>query len=124
MNSVVQRQLYLMQNNGYRKAQAYDVARKEFYHYRHIEAVEQRVAKEEALATGAWFGKGPMEVSMELEDKQFEDWKAWALAEVERERQVAGAAYTGGVEEVEIPTETAPGIALEGDIIEESTAVP
>jgi small subunit ribosomal protein S23 len=103
-----------MQNQGYRKQQAYDAARKEFYHYRHIEAVEQRVAREEAMSTGAYFGKGPLEISMELEDKQFENWKAWALAEVEREKQMAGAAYTGNIEEEESPA--TPTIALDGEV--------
>jgi small subunit ribosomal protein S23 len=121
-NSVVQRQLYLMQNQGYRKQQAYDAARKEFYHYRHIEAVEQRVAREEAMATGAYFGKGPLEISMELEDKQFENWKAWALAEVEREKQLAGAAYTGNIDEEESSLVEAPTVSLDGEIDMEATA--
>lgn len=63
--------------------QAYDVARKEFYALRHEEEVERRVQREEALWTGAYFGKGALEVGMELEDKSYESWKAWATKEVE-----------------------------------------
>lgn len=93
--SVVQRQMWLMQHEGLDEAQAYDKARKEFYFYRHREDVERRVAKEEALATGAYFGKGPIEIGMELENQQWEDWKAWALKEIEKEKQKAEAAYSG-----------------------------
>ena len=93
--SVVQRQMWLMQHEGLDEAQAYDKARKEFYFYRHREDVERRVAKEEALATGAYFGKGPIEIGMELENQQWEEWKAWALKEMEKEKQQAGAAYSG-----------------------------
>jgi len=93
--SVVQRQIWLMQHEGLNEAQAYDKARKEFYFYRHREDVERRVTKEEALATGAYFGKGPIEIGMELENQQWEDWKAWALKEIEKEKQQAGAAYSG-----------------------------
>ncbi|KAF2430732.1 mitochondrial ribosomal protein [Tothia fuscella] len=97
--SVIQRQLHLMHHENHTKSHAYDVARKEYYHYRHFEAVEQQVAKEEALAYGAYFGKGPNEISMGLEDRQFEDWKEWAIKQTEREKQIAGAAYSGNVEE-------------------------
>jgi len=93
--SVVQRQMWLMQHEGLDEAQAYDKARKEFYFYRHREDVERRVTKEEALATGAYFGKGPIEIGMELENQQWEEWKVWALKEMEKEKQQAGAAYSG-----------------------------
>ncbi len=93
--SVVQRQMWLMQHEGLDEAQAYDKARKEFYFYRHREDVERRVAKEEALVTGAYFGKGPIEIGMELENQQWEDWKVWALKEVEKQKQQAVAAYSG-----------------------------
>ncbi|KAG9238400.1 37S ribosomal protein S25, mitochondrial [Amylocarpus encephaloides] len=82
--SVVQRQLYLMDVEGKQKMEAYDIARKEFYALRHEEEVERRVAKEEALWSGAYFGKGPLEVGMELEDKVYEEWKDWALIQAER----------------------------------------
>lgn len=97
---MVQRQQYLMEHGlhpGYPldKAAAYDQARKEFYEIRHFEDVERRVAKEEALATGAYFGKGPLEIGMELEDKKYEEWKAWAIKESAQLRQASGAAYSG-----------------------------
>ena len=60
---------------------AYDQARKELYRYRHAQEVEQRVAREEALASGAFFGQGPLEIGNYLEDKQYEDWRKWAEKE-------------------------------------------
>jgi len=78
--------------------QAYDIARKEFYRLRHREEVERRVAKEEALWTGAYFGKGVIEIGMGLEDKTYEKWKGWALKEVEAIEMQKAAAYTGAVD--------------------------
>lgn len=76
-------------------AKAYDQARKEFYEVRLQQDVERRVAKEEALATGAYFGKTTLQVGMELEDKIFEEWKAWAANEVIQQDQRRAAMYTG-----------------------------
>lgn len=73
---------------------AYDIARGEFYALRHEEDVERRVAKEEALSTGAYFGKSILEIGMELEDRSYEDWKTWAIKEVELQNQEKDAAYT------------------------------
>ena len=78
-----------------KNAQAYDVARKEFYDLRQEEEVERRVAKEEALSVGAYFGKSVLEVGMELEDKTYESWKEWATKEVEAIERQRDAAYTG-----------------------------
>jgi small subunit ribosomal protein S23 len=87
-------------------AQAYDVARKEFYALRHEEEVERRVAREEASWTGAYFGKSALEVGMELEDKTYESWKAWATKEAEAIDLQRNAAYTGtGNEEEEADVE-------------------
>lgn len=94
--SVIQRQLWLLNNvTGMTSEKAYDQARKEFYALRHQEDVERRVAKEEALATGAYFGKSTLEVGMELEDKTYEDWKEWAQTEVEMIEQQKNSQYTG-----------------------------
>ncbi|KAK7732864.1 mitochondrial ribosomal small subunit component [Botryosphaeria dothidea] len=93
--SVVQRQRWLMQHAGKDKASAYDQARKEFYEYRHREEIEQRIAKEEAQAVGAYFGKGPLEVGMGLENQAFEEWKVWAIKEIELQRQAQAAMYSG-----------------------------
>ena len=92
---MVQRQLWLIHNGGLSTSEAYDMARKEFYDLRHQEEVERRVAKEEALWTGAYFGKGPLEIGMELEDKTYEQWKVWATKEVEALERQRDAAYTG-----------------------------
>lgn len=76
------------------KDEAYDIARKEFYALRHAEEVERRVAKEEAMWTGAYFGKGALEVGMELEDKTYNQWYDWAVKNVETLDRDRDAAYT------------------------------
>lgn len=78
------------------RAKAYDQARKEFYDLRLQEDVRRSVAKEEAIATGAYFGKTALDIGMELENKQFEDWKKWAEGEVVLAQQKHAAMYTGG----------------------------
>jgi small subunit ribosomal protein S23 len=77
------------------RREAYDQARKEFYNLRHEEDVERMVAKEEAMATGAYFGKSRLEIGMDLEDKEFESWKEWAVHETAMMEQMKSAAYTG-----------------------------
>ena len=94
--SVIQRQMWLQDNVHYRApARAYDQARKEFYKVRLQEDIQRRVAKEEALATGAYFNKSTLDIGMELEDKQYEEWKAWAIKEVNDAEQRRNAMYTG-----------------------------
>ncbi|KZF25731.1 mitochondrial ribosomal protein [Xylona heveae TC161] len=94
--SVIQRQLWLLNNvPEMTVARAYDQAREEFYALRHEEEVERRVAKEEALSTGAYFGKNYLEVGMELENKAFEQWKEWASQMVTAAEQARTAAYSG-----------------------------
>jgi small subunit ribosomal protein S23 len=105
--SVIQRQLHLMSAHNISKAHAYDIARREYYSARHIDAVETRVAREEAMSYGAYFGKSAIEISQGLEDAQFENWKTWALAQVERERQIAGSAYSGQVAEEDVSEKVA-----------------
>jgi small subunit ribosomal protein S23 len=84
-----------MNHGGLSQTQAYDVARKEFYALRQEEEVERRIAKEEALWVGAYFGKSVLEVGAELEDKTYESWKAWATKEIEAIERQRDAAYTG-----------------------------
>jgi len=120
--SVIQRQLWLSQNvPGMTLAKAYDQARKEFYALRHEEDIERRVAKEEALSTGAYFGKSRLEVSMGIEDQVFEEWKEWAMKEAETTEAQRNAVYTGldmedaetaipAVEEPEDITEATPRV--------------
>jgi small subunit ribosomal protein S23 len=62
------------------------------------EEVERRVAKEEAISTGAYFGPSILDIGMQLEDKEYENWKAWAQKEVEMFEQRNAAMYTGGVQ--------------------------
>lgn len=114
--SVVQRQMWLMKNKGFSKARAYDEARKEFYKHRHLQDVRRRIAKEEALHVGAYFGKGPLEIGMALEDKAFESWKEWAGKMIEDEQQMRAQLFSGPqqpTEEAEALVEGAPEDALE-----------
>lgn len=94
--SVVRRQLWLQHNEPtLSKAEAYDKARKEFYKFRLLEDTERRVAREEALYTGAQFGPSAMEIGMKLEDAEYERWKVWAGKQVEIAKQKQAAMYTG-----------------------------
>jgi small subunit ribosomal protein S23 len=87
--------MWLMKNRGRSKAAAYDQARREFYHHRHLNEIRTRIAKEEAMHVGAYFGKGPLEVGMELENKAWEDWKAWANQQIEEEQSVRAQMFSG-----------------------------
>lgn len=77
-------------------AGAYDKARHEFYKLRMKEETELRIAKEEAMATGAYFGKSYIEIGMDLEDKEYERWKEWAKKEIQTLENVRNSAYTEG----------------------------
>ena len=87
--------MWLMKNRSKSKAAAYDQARREFYHHRHLNEIRTRIAKEEAMHVGAYFGKGPLEVGMELENKAWEDWKAWANQQIEEEQSVRAQMFSG-----------------------------
>jgi small subunit ribosomal protein S23 len=91
----VQRQSWLMRKAGLTEAAAYDKARKELYKTRHAREIESRIAKEEARAYGAFFGKGPLEVGMDLEDVQYANWVEWAKKENMMLQAQRSNAYTG-----------------------------
>ncbi|KAF2718197.1 hypothetical protein K431DRAFT_315090 [Polychaeton citri CBS 116435] len=93
--AVVQRQKWLLNNTDTSPAAAYDTARKELYRARHAQEIERRVAREEALATGAYFGMSPLDVGNKLEDEQVENWKAWAEKEVIALKQLQGGGFGG-----------------------------
>ncbi|KAI1741002.1 mitochondrial ribosomal protein S25 [Xylaria scruposa] len=103
--SVVQRQLWMMHNvEGMTEEKAYDTVRREFYALRHEEDVERRIAKEEAMKVGAYFGMSSTQVSMELEDQQYESWKKWASKQISNVEAEKDAAYTnfGAAEEADM----------------------
>lgn len=87
--------MWLMKHRGFTKPHAYDVARREFYRQRHMEDIRRRVAKEEALHVGAYFGKGPLEIGMELEDKTWESWKRWAREQIDDEDAARAQLFSG-----------------------------
>ena len=92
---MIQRQLWLLHNvPDITKEEAYDRARREFYHLRLQEDIERRVAKEEAEAYGAYWGKSTSEVGMELEDKERDRWLAYAEKELDRIQQLR-ASFAG-----------------------------
>ena len=76
--------MWLMKHAHMTKPAAYDRARKEFYQVRREQEIERRIAKEEALHYGAYFGKSTLEVSEELEDEVWEKWKEKAVAHLEQ----------------------------------------
>lgn len=88
-----------MKHKSLSKASAYDQARREFYAHRHLAEVRSRIAKEEALHVGAYFGKGPLEIGMELEDKSWENWKVWAGQQIEDEQAMRAQMFSGTQED-------------------------
>ncbi|KAF5637511.1 mitochondrial ribosomal small subunit [Fusarium sp. NRRL 25303] len=99
---VVQRQLWLMEKEKLSEKKAYDITRREFYRLRQEEEIEKRVALEEAKHVGAYFGKSRIDVSHQLEDREFENWKIWAGKETERQEASRNSEIEDfGLEEVE-----------------------
>lgn len=84
-----------MNNKSLSKASAYDQARREFYAHRHLSEIRSRIAKEEAQHVGAYFGKGPLEVGMELEDQSWENWKKWAASQIDDEQAMRAQMFSG-----------------------------
>ncbi|SMQ55952.1 unnamed protein product [Zymoseptoria tritici ST99CH_3D7] len=113
--AVVQRQQHLMKAESLPAAKAYDRARKELYRARHFREVQQRVAREEALAQGAYFGPGPLQIGMQIEDKMYENWKEWAVKEIAAAKALAGSAYTGLEQQASI----IEGISDESEALQE-----
>ncbi len=106
---VVQRQLHLLQTvPDITVSQAYDKARKEFYDIRRQEDIQRRVAAEEAEAMGANFGPTILQWSMQIENKQYDDWEEWSKKVVieNMQRNAAFAGETTNVEEEMLDAET------------------
>lgn len=78
------------------KAEAYDMARREFYALRQEEEIERRIAKEEAQHVGAYFGKTRLEIGHMLEGKEFDRWKTWAATEIEKQKAMRSEAESAG----------------------------
>ncbi|CAJ0552720.1 Ff.00g007980.m01.CDS01 [Fusarium sp. VM40] len=112
---VVQRQMWLMENEKLGKRKAYDVTRREFYHLRQEEEIEKRVAVEEAKHVGAYFGRTRIDVAHTLEDREFENWKLWAGKETERQESNRNSDIEDfGLDEAEaIPDDAEPEVRAE-----------
>ena len=104
-SSVIQRQLWLQDNEHLAPGHAYEKARKEFYDLRLQEDVERRIAREEAISTGAYFGPSRLDIGMELEDQEYERWKTWAQNEVDLREQKNSAMYSGGTQNEDMALE-------------------
>ncbi|KAL8969341.1 MAG: hypothetical protein Q9183_002044 [Haloplaca sp. 2 TL-2023] len=129
--SVVQRQMFLLHGNPAKgqfpdpkmtPAKAYDQARKEFYEMRLQQDIERRIAKEEAMATGAYFGMTALQVGMQLEDKIFDDWKGWATNQSIKLEQSRAAMYTGIDNSSAVLPED--GAETQGGLDELSSSIP
>jgi small subunit ribosomal protein S23 len=98
---VVQRQLYLLQSKPELTInQAYDEARKEFYGIRRQEDIQRRISAEEAEHSGAYFGPSILQWSMQIENKQYDDWEEWSRKTVVEQMQ-RNAAFAGDTTNVE-----------------------
>ncbi|RMZ86250.1 hypothetical protein DV737_g119, partial [Chaetothyriales sp. CBS 132003] len=118
--SVVQRQLHLLENTAdISVAEAYDVARKEFYALRRRQAINMRIAAEEAEMHGANFGPSSMSKAMAIEDAMYNDWQKWAEQQ-NMELAARNAAFAG---QQTGPTATSPK-ADSGPRARDSTSFP
>lgn len=123
-NSVIQRQLWLIRNHPeLTRAQVYDQARKEFYELRLQEEVRRQVAKEEAMATGAYFGKSLIDIGMDLEDQEYGRWREWAERQIVlAEQRAAAGNLRVSADGAESEEEPEPEVGLEENEGEEETA--
>ena len=98
---VVQRQLHLLRTEpALTIDQAYDKARKEFYDVRRQEDIQRRIGAEEAENAGAYFGPSILQWSMQIENKQYDDWEQWSRKTVTEQMQ-RNAAFAGDTSIVE-----------------------
>lgn len=107
---------------AYTKAGAYDKARKEFYEVRHTQEIERRVAREEALWTGAEFGPSPLAVGMELEDQKYEEWRGWAAKEIMAIKQLSGS--SGSARDLDSPLDPETDADVMSALDEVEASVP
>jgi small subunit ribosomal protein S23 len=95
-----------MQNYKLDSQNAYDQARQEFYDIRHQEGIQRRVAREEALAYGAYFDKSPTEIGIDVEQRIIsQDWRPWA------DQQLVAAPQRGAGSDIEATAEDEPATA-------------
>jgi hypothetical protein len=107
---------------AYTKAGAYDKARKEFYDVRHTQEIERRVAREEALWTGAEFGPSPLDIGMQLEDQKYEEWRGWAEKEIMAIKQLSGS--SGNARDLDAPLDPEDDADVSAGLDEVEASVP
>ncbi|KAF3907336.1 hypothetical protein ABW20_dc0105908 [Dactylellina cionopaga] len=110
--SVIRRQMWLMENEGLFKKAAYDLARREFYRLRMRSDIERRIAIEEARSVGAFFGKTHLQVGLELEGRVLAAWRIKAQEAVARKQQ--------RIEAIVGPNNASP----DDDIVDEEATLP
>lgn len=118
LDSVVRRQMFLIENYKPQPGEkadaetiaqrAYDQARKEFYQLRLDQDVEREVAKEEAQHLGTHeeelfiynnIGQSQIERNLKLEDDALEDWRNWAIKDIQDQKNKAASMFAGSMEE-------------------------
>ena len=84
--------------------------------------MRRQVAKEEAMATGAYFGKSLIQIGVDFEDKQFMRWTSWAeqRSKILEQRRAAGhSASTDDL--IDSTSEPEPEAELENEVQEAET---
>jgi small subunit ribosomal protein S23 len=77
--SVVQRTLYLIQNESKTLKDAYDQSRFEFYRVRIEQEIQEQVSREENEMFGSVYNAGPIAYGVHQEQNVIEKWKQEAL---------------------------------------------
>ncbi|KAG7821040.1 hypothetical protein KL942_000328 [Ogataea angusta] len=105
--SVVQRTLYVMQNEKLNLVQAYEKAKYEYYRLKIEEETEMNVAREEHEMFGAVYDKTVVEQGFDKETEVIKKWKVRALEETQvLEARLSNlSSDLGGEEDVQAPDE-------------------
>ncbi|ESW97298.1 hypothetical protein KL918_000905 [Ogataea parapolymorpha] len=105
--SVVQRTLYLMQNEKLNLVQAYEKAKYEYYRLKIEEETEMNVTREEHEMFGAVYDKTIVEQGFDKETEVIKKWKVRALEETQvlEARLSNMSSDLGGEEDLQAPDE-------------------
>ncbi|KAI9731783.1 MAG: mitochondrial ribosomal small subunit component [Cirrosporium novae-zelandiae] len=93
--SVIQRTLHLLQTvPDITPSEALNKARRELYQARLKSHIEAQIAQSEALYVGAHFGLSTIDISADLERKEYEKWETWASSQVDELERRKKEMYT------------------------------